>query len=176
MRTLFILFSLLVILYSCNSNNIEDNGIWVEVSPLKEDVNEEYCIVDGRVYLGTFNMDFYNEVLSKITDQYYLKEVDLKTFKVCQGTCYAKDKNHVYGPISDTCMDTELNGGCVYDDYIIKTATPDSFRYLRNGYAISDGHMYYNGIEIEWRNDILNDSIPITEAMILKNTSIQTYE
>ena len=175
MRNLSIIFLFITFLCSCNSNNIEDNGIWVDVSPLKEVVNEEYCIVDGRVYLGTFNKDFYDEVLSKITDQYYIKEVDLSTFKVCQGTCYAKDKNHVYGPISDTCMDTESNGGCVYDDYIIKTASPDSFRYLRNGYAISGRHMYYNGIEIEWRDDILNDSIPITDAMIFKNKSIQTY-
>lgn len=176
MRILFTIFSLLIMLCSCNRNNIEDKGIWVDVSPLKDVVYEDYCIVDGRVYLGSFNTDFYNEVLSKITDCYYLKEVDIKTFKVCQGTCYAKDKNHVYGPICDTCIDTELNGGCVYDDYIIKTATPDTFKYVRGGYAISGRHMYYNAIEIEWRDDVLNDSIPITEEMVSKNKSIQSYE
>lgn len=164
--TLYILFILLF--YSCGEDCIMDNGSWRPISSECDSLVDEYTLINGKIYYGTFDANFVSECLEKHNIVFFT-DVDIATFEVCQGTDYARDKRNVYYPIEIKCVEGWEYGGCYATKYIIAKARPDKFKYIREGYAVSGKHMFYEGEEIVWREDILNDEIPITDSVINQN-------
>ena len=172
---------LLVTLTACYRGSVlPDDDRWTRLSISNDSiVDNTYALLDGKIYYGAFNRAFYRDIILHNDPLPYLKEVDINSFQVCKGSCYARDKNHVYAPISFVFVDGVDEDHCGFyakEDYILKGVSPKSFKYLRNGYAISDKRMFYNGFEIQWRNEILNDSIPITESVIDNNVIIVSQD
>ena len=162
MRRIIILLGLVIICtIICVSKyapqDYEDRGKWVK---LKEDVPLDGYILHNNAVYGC-NIDKLED-LSKISP---LKGIDIPTFEVCKGTNYARDKFHVYYPILSIAVDGEDFGYTYFEDYIVKVeylwglftfnASPQSFKYIKSGYAI-DGHiMFKHGRQIKWDNSIL---------------------
>jgi hypothetical protein len=75
-----------------------------------------------------------------------LKGVDFDSFQVLSGNNYARDKNRVYYPISEVCVDSLRFGYCYANEYIVKGAKPKSFRYLGKGYATDGKLVFFRGV------------------------------
>ena len=145
-------------LSSCSyrSDNISDKGEWVSV-PADSSV-EGYNNIGEQIYWGYI-------VGTDFTEDESLN-ADIETFRVCIGTEYAMDKNHVFYPQDEVCFDGfkeneetgeyEGVGGTVAGKIILEGAKPSQFKYIGNGYAVSGNKMFHNGEMIEW-----NDSIAI---------------
>ena len=147
----FLFFSFIVFfMCSClsnNNSNIIDKGHWVKLN--------EGESIDGYTKIGN---TIYGCYMDSIIDYHHfdsLTNVDVSTFEVCVGSGYARDKNHVYYPLRVVCVDAETWGGCYFEEYIIKKVSPNSFKYIKNGYAIDGNKMYFEGKEIKWHNDLL---------------------
>ena len=163
---------LLMICWACSrSSDIVDNGTWTKVSTFEDSLVNTYALIDGKVYYGGFDRIFYDSVLSSrlVSDLPYLKEAEIETFEVCENSCYARDAHHVYAPLQLEFIDGDEYGGYYAVQYLIKSADPQKFKFIRNDYAVSGNHMYYEGNEIYWREDVLNNSIPITDEFITQN-------
>ena len=93
----------------------------------------------------------------------------METFEVCENSCYARDAHHVYAPLQLEYLDGEKYGGYYAVQYVIKNADPQNFKIIRNNYAVTGHHMYYEGKEISWRDEVLDPSIPINDDFILLN-------
>lgn len=174
MRHILNIFVIIIIMcVACSkSDNIIDNGNWTRIYSFNDSlVKNTYALIDGKIYYGGFDRRFYDSVLCSepASDRPYLKQVDLKSFEICENSCYARDAHHVYAPLQIEFVDGEEYGGYYAVEYIIENANPRKFKYIRNDYAISGNHMYYEGKEISWRSDVLNCSIPITNDFILQN-------
>lgn len=148
-----------LITLSCTHSGYEDvidNGKW----RLLDDEEREgwYLRVNNKIY-GCDEIDI------KCCIKYYspLKGIHINTFKVAKDCDYAKDKNHVYYPLHVRCEDSieESEDGCgdacYFIEYVIKDADPKTFKYLGDEYAVDKRHMYYQGIQIPWDNDILDE-------------------
>lgn len=128
--------------------DVYDKGEWM---PL-DNIDGEGCYVkynDSIYGLEIFNYEFC---------KYYnaLPEVDVKTFKVCKGSGYAKDCKNVYYPLCMECEDrSDFPGACYVTEYIIKEADPESFKYLGDGYAVDKRNMYYEGKKVPWNDDVI---------------------
>ncbi len=145
-RVLFVLF--IIILISCflliDGSTVEDKGCWVG---LKEGES-----IDGYTRSGNLIFGGYLDSLV-----YYpsMSKVDVQTFEVCVGSGYARDKKRVFYPIKITCIDAMIYGGCYFEEYIVKSANPKSFKYLYDGYAIDGKKMYRHGKKIKWQKGVL---------------------
>ena len=176
-----IILIILATLTACYENGaLPDDSNWVGLSTSKDSIADNtYVLLDGKVYYGSFNSSFYRDIILHKEPIPYLKEVDISSFQVYDGSCYARDKNHVYAPtyfVFVDGVDEDHSGYYAKEDYILKGVSPKRFKYLRDGYAISDNRMFYNGFEIEWRNDILNDSTIITDSVIDKNVILISHD
>ena len=148
--------------FSCIHYGINDKGIWREVKTIEDSlIDMEYSVIDGRVYFGSFDYNFYDKYL-KPQNKGFIDNIDILSFEICEGTFYARDKNHVYYPTLITCVDGYEFGGCFTECYTIQNADPQKFKYIRDGYAVSGNHMFYDGEEIKWRDDVLIDTIDLT--------------
>ena len=97
-----------------------------------------YTRINGDIYGG--------EIACNVKP---LKNIDIKTFEVLAGTQYAKDKNHVYYPITITCIDYVDCGVCYYSKVLVADANPANFRYLGKDYATDGKHVYFRGELLE---------------------------
>lgn len=172
---------LLVTLTTCYRDCVlPDDDRWTSLSTSNDSiVDNTYALLDGKIYYGAFNRAFYRNIILQKDPLPYLKKVDIHSFQVCKGSCYGRDKNHVYAPIYFVFVDgidEDHSGYYAKEDYILKGVSPNRFKYLRDGYAVSDNRMFYNGFEIQWRNEILNDSTPITDSIIDNNVIIVSQD
>ena len=169
----FLVGSLIINCLACSKgSDIVDQGQWTKISSFEDSViKDTYALIDGKIYYGGFDRAFYDSVLCSRpeSDLPYLKGADVETFEVCENSCYARDAHHVYAPIQIEYLDGDEYGGYYAVQYIIKNANPQDFKIIRNDYAVSGHHMYYEGKEISWREDVLNSSIPIDDDFILRN-------
>lgn len=78
-----------------------------------------------------------------------MKKVDPKTFRVIGGSQYAFDKNKVYFPISEDCVDTQVSGYCYCSKYVVMGAEPRSFRYLGKDYGVDRKRVFFRGEPIK---------------------------
>lgn len=169
MKKVFYYIWALLFLIACQDvNHIVDCGKWVKIKAADDSIVNGYALIDGKIYCGFFDLDFIANYLSS-KNEGYIKDADVNTFEICVGTHYARDKRTVYYPRDITYVDGWDWGGGFATDYFVPHASRENFKYLRNGYAISGNHMYYEGEEIVWREDILNDEIPITDSVINQN-------
>lgn len=134
-----------------------DNGEWVILDYGKQIGN--YRNKMGEIYWGNFYPDEYN--------YYYppFKGVDIESFMVCKDSPdYAKDKNRVYYPVDIYCIDGTRYGGSYALKYILKGADSKTFKYIGNRYAVDSMHMYYDGFEIPWDNEVIRSKGLCTSA------------
>ena len=126
---------------------VVDNGEWVKLD-YGEQIGD-YRNKMGEIYWGNFYPDEYN--------YYYppFKGVDVESFMVCKGSHYAKDKNRVYYPVERYSIDGTSYGGSYALKYIIKGADLKTFKYIGNSYAADSLHMYWDGLEIPWDNEVI---------------------
>lgn len=147
-----IVFLVLLCLVSCTDNtNNKDAGIWVRLEEGKS--IDGYLLIDNHIYGGEFD---YVKDLKGIPP---LEGVDIKTFEVCKGSGYARDKNYVYYPIRILACDGEDYGYLCYVEYIVKTnyfyglfsiyANPRTFRYIGDGYAVDGSTLFYRGKKVD---------------------------
>ena len=145
MKQLFIIFIFFLCVTSCKNEYYKPEGVidrteefiqkkqgWTLLKN-KERV-DEYTRIGDSIFGG--------EIACNVKP---LKNVDAKTFKVFAGTKYAKDKNHVYYPLVIACIDFTDCGVCYYSKVIIELATPEDFKYLGKGYAVSGKNVYFRG-------------------------------
>ena len=168
MERLLIYTLLSLLFFSCEDNTIVDHGKWISIAQQCDSIVDGYALIDEKVYYGSFDSIFFTDYLKK-NGKGFLIGVDIETFELCQGTNYARDKNHVYYPIEVKCVEGWSYGGCYVTNYLLPKARPDKFKFLRDGYAISGDHMYWRGEEIVWREDILDETVPITDSIIHQN-------
>lgn len=143
----FILLTLLAIVINCYGQNkyYKPKGIVNKTKYYQQDSSQWVTLndkerVDGYTRIG--DSIFGGEIACNIEP---LKGIDVATFKVWPGTKYAKDKNHVYYPLSILCDDYVDCGVCFYSKIIIKGANPETFRYLGKEYASDGENAYYRG-------------------------------
>ena len=159
--------------YACSrGGSIVDQDKWTKISSFEDSVvKDTYALINGKIYYGGFDRAFYDSVLCSrsVSGLPYLKEADIETFEVCENSCYARDAHHVYAPLQIEYLDGDEYGGYYAVQYIIKNADHQNFKIIRNNYAVSGHHMYYEGKEISWRDEVLDPSIPINDDFILLN-------
>lgn len=86
-------------------------------------------------------------------------EIDINTFLVSAHCDYAKDKKHVYFPITVICeewLDVDSDGcdnSCYFKEYIVHGADPETFKYIGRDYGADKHNMYLRGEKIPWEND-----------------------
>ena len=170
---IFLIGVLIAQCYACSrGGSIADQGQWTKISSFDDSVvKDTYALIDGKIYYGGFDRAFYDSVLCSKpeSDLPYLKGADVETFEVCENSCYARDAHHVYAPLQIEYLDSDEYGGYYAVQHIIKNADSQDFKIIRNDYAVSGHHMYYEGQEISWRDDVLDSSIPINDDFILQN-------
>lgn len=135
-----------VYLYYAKMPQVEDRGEWVKLH--KSHKINGYLRVDDKIYGGDFG-------ISDIKYATPLKDVDPESFEVCKNSDYARDKNHVYYPIWVKCYDGETWGICEYVEYIVKGASPKSFKYIGKEYGVDGYTMYYRGEKTKWNDSLL---------------------
>lgn len=136
--------------------SVQDNGEWIE---LKDGQKEGiYLHENGRIFMEIYEGDSKD----------LLKEADMSTFRVCKGSQYAKDKNHVYYPLAIVCFDGIDRSWTRVSNYIIDSADPTTFKYIGNTFsettslelqfAADSIQMYRDGERIEWDNEIIRSN------------------
>lgn len=131
MKYKFVLILTFFGLYSLSFQNGGD-GSWTE---LKEGEKiEDYYRKDDKIFCGEVNCDVKP-----------LENIDIGTFKVAQGTKYAKDDNHVYYPIQVICIDYTDCGVCYCDKYIVEGANSKTFKTLSKDYAADNKAAFFRG-------------------------------
>ena len=126
---------------------VVDNGEWVKLD-YGENIGN-YRNKMGEIYWSNYTPEEYN--------YYYppFKGVDVESFRVCKGSRYAKDNKRVYYPVEIFCTDGMHSGGSHATKYVVKGADPATFKYIGNDYAVDSLHMYRNGKEIPWDNEVV---------------------
>ena len=103
-----------------------------------------YTRIGNKIYGGNATGIAINKLTSP------LNGVDVESFKVCIGSDYAKDKNHVYYPIRMMCSDADTYGGCFFVEYIVKDVSSENFKYIGNQYG-TDGYVLVQyGKKVSW--------------------------
>lgn len=121
---------------------------------------------DAELNYAEFLHDIRN---GEIRRQTKLHGVDIETFRVCKGSGYAKDKNHIYNPEDWIRLKTPgIEGLDIYaaKEIAIEEADVPSFRYIGDGFAIDKSNMYSDGTIV----DI--DTLLINTAMRLHSTNL----
>ena len=167
-KILYYLWALPLLIACQEVNHVVDCGEWVKIKATDDSIVNGYALIDGRIYCGYFDLEFIENYLSS-ENEGYIENADVETFEICVGTYYARDRKAVYYPRDITYVDGWDWGGGFATDYLVPHASRENFKYLRNGYAVSGHHMYYEGEEIVWRDDILNDKMQITDSVINQN-------
>jgi hypothetical protein len=83
-----------------------------------------------------------------------MRGVDVRSFQVLPGTKYARDKQHVYYPITIPCWDGvdkagNLIGNCYCEKYIVVGAEAPKFKYLGMDYATDGNYVFFRGEKVE---------------------------
>ncbi len=147
MKNLIVILTFLIFLISCRGQNkyFEPTGIVDKTEEYSK--NEKIWIslkdkqsVDGYTRIG--DSIFGGEIACNVEP---LKGIDIKTFKVLAGTSYAKDKNNVYYPLEQPCIDYQDCGVCYYGKIIMESANPENFEYLGKEYATDGKNVYFRG-------------------------------
>lgn len=135
---------LLLTLVGCRqkSHAYIDKGIWVSLRD--GETIDGYTRLNDNIYGG------YADSIYMQTHMKALSGIDMKTFKVCKGTGYAKDIHHVYYPLKIRCEDASEYGGCYFVEYIIDDAISATFKYIGHGYATDGEKLYDEGREVDW--------------------------
>jgi len=144
----FMFFSLIAV-SGCsfqNNNEVKDNGIWVQLGYGQS--------IDGYTRSGNL---IYGGYLDSLVYYTPMSDVDVQTFKVCKGSGYAKDNKRVYYPLMVTCVEGKNYGGCYFEKYVVQKAKPETFKYLKDGYAIDRNQLFYKGEKIKYKNSIIKD-------------------
>lgn len=148
--------------YRSNHNKSKDIGIWKEISEnTKRGVYYRYrdsiyiidIFYDEKI---GYRPDFFKDSLFMKIDP--ISDVDIKSFKICQGTVYAKDKNYIYYPLDRYRM-SRYSETTLFRRVKLEYADRASFKYLGYGYAVDKNNMYYNGRKIQWNNRILKEAV-----------------
>ena len=151
------LIIIFLMILSCTHNGYEGaiaNGSWVHLGNRERE--GWYLRVDNYIYGSDVT-----EIKCCIKYNKPLKGVDANTFEAEQNSDYAKDKNHVYYPLQVRCEDWLKDdeegcyNSCYFMEHLIKGADPKTFKYLGDGYAVDRRHMYDEGREIPWDNEII---------------------
>ena len=101
--------------------------------------------------------------------------MDIESFMVCKDSPdYAKDKNRVYYPVDICCIEGTRYGGSYTLKYILKGADPKTFKYIGNRYAADSMHMYYDGYEIPWDNEVIRSNGLRNSAYLKNKNSVDT--
>ena len=136
-----------VCLYYANMPQVEDKGEWVKLQESQK-INKWRRIGDkiygGDIELG--DLQFFTP----------LKYVDVESFMVCMNSAYAKDKNHVYYPIVEICIDAETWGGSYFKEYVVDGVSPKSFKFIGDDYGIDGYSMYRAGEKVKWNKEVFN--------------------
>lgn len=155
---IMVLFFLkITISYHPSYDSVSDVGNWIKMTDSSR--CDDYVVYKGNVYGTNMRTTDWNDYLHIRP----LKGVDNQSFEVCKGCLYAKDKNSVYYPFLRNCIEIEEFWGSVtmysvqYSDsrFKIENADPKTFKYIGDGYGIDKRHMYYNGEEIPWDDNII---------------------
>ena len=138
------------------SENLTDKGTWFKLTEGEHIAG--YVARNGKIYgLPEFSDSSVFETHAP------LKNADYATFMACPGvdyagSGYAKDKKHVYYPISLICEDG-YDFYCTYmKEYIVKGADPKTFKYLGKEYGVDRRNLYFAGEKRPW-NQALVDSL-----------------
>ena len=123
-------------------HNYVEKGNWVR--------RYEGETIGGYTRLGDSIYAGYADSVYLYAYMWALKGVDVKSFKVCKNTGYAKDIQRVYYPLKIVCEDAEDGGGCYFEEYIIEKANPVSFKYIGDRYATDGEKLFYEGREVDW--------------------------
>lgn len=143
-----------------NYYNIEDVGEWM---PLTDSSHIDYYYnYKHKIYGTDLESPNWNDLF--LIDP--LEGIDYEDVQVCKGSGYAKDKHHVIYPLVKISIDFDehlpgsmTNFGILFEKYIIEGADPGTFKYIGDGYGIDNRHMYYNGEEIKWDDNIIKQQI-----------------
>lgn len=128
---------------SCDNpkyDDYKDIGSWESISDTSS--FDGYVLLDKKIYGGFCEKKHIKEMLP------HLENSDYKSFQICIGSKYAKDKYQVYYPIESICFDGEDIGGCYFTEYIIKDADPNTFKYIGYGFAMDEKNIYRYGKKI----------------------------
>lgn len=109
-----------------------DYQCWVKLNE-KEKI-DEYIKINGRIYCGGIGCGAEP-----------MEGVDMDSFCAIPNSKYAKDKEYVYYPLSIICFSGLSCGRCFCEDYIIDSASPNTFQYLGNGYAKDGEKVFFRG-------------------------------
>ena len=142
------LIIIFLMILSCTHNGYEeaiDNGSWVHLGNRERE--GWYLRVDNYIYGSDVT-----EIKCCIKYNKPLKGVDANTFEAEQNSDYAKDKNHVYYPLQVRCEDwlKDDEEGCYNSCYFMEHLIKGG-----DGYAVDRRHMYDEGREIPWDNEII---------------------
>jgi len=163
MKQLLFILTFPFFLTSCNGQNkyfeptgiidkteiyIKNNQSWISLKDKES--------VDGYTRIG--DSIFGGEIFCNVEP---LKGIDIETFKVLAGTSYAKDKNNVYYPLEQPCIDYMDCGVCYYGKIKMKSANPECFEYLDKEYATDGRNVYFRG---ELIRDADGESFKIIEG------------
>lgn len=148
--------------YRIDPGKVRDIGLWKEIG--ENTRCGRYYRYNGSIYVMAilsdeetgYNPDFFEDSLFKIVEP--VPDVDIESFRICQGTRYAMDKNSVYYPVDGYRI--SRNPNIELFRYVrIEDADRQSFKYIGDGYAIDNNNMYYNGKVTRWNNKVLGDAI-----------------
>lgn len=147
MKNLIVVLTFSIFLTSCIGQNkyFEPTGIVDRTAEYSKDGKiwislKDKESVDGYTRIG--DSIFGGEIACNVEP---LKGIDIKTFKVMAGTNYAKDKNNVYYPLEQPCIDYEDCGVCYYGKIIMESADPENFKYLGKEYTTDGKNVYFRG-------------------------------
>lgn len=146
-------------------DSIPDLGEWEPIENYEE--LDNYWRVERWMFWLEADVRKWSSILKN--DE--IKGADCETFEVCRGTQYAKDKNKVYYPRHVWCNYIDIGNTplskidiMVYsyaDEHVVEGASPESFKYIGNGYAIDRKHMYEAGDEIPWNDGIIKKQLEL---------------
>ena len=128
---------------SCDNPKYEDYkdiGNWENISDTSS--FDGYILLDKKIYGGFCEKKHIKDFLPN------LENSDYKSFQICLGSKYAKDKYQVYYPIESICFDGEDVGGEYFSKYIINGADPNTFKYIDYGFAMDKKSIYRYGRKI----------------------------
>lgn len=118
-------------------DSFKDVGIWRKIE--NGQYYRGYEIVSDTVYF-----------ITESDNRHIIRDADPETFRVCQGTDYAKDKNRIYYIV----VEKKYNGDSVL---INRTENADvrTFKYIGADCAADVDELYYKGLTAEYDGNVL---------------------
>lgn len=157
--SIILAITIILIAFNCSEHteykSAKDVGDWIKMQDSSKIDN--YIVFKGNVYCINLVTTDFNDLLCTRP----LEGADAFSFEVCKGSLYARDRDHVYYPIMKMGVNIDSLWGSVtrfsevYGRVRIDKADPKTFKYIGDGYGIDKKHMYYNGEEISWDDDII---------------------